>query len=286
MALMLNQGWPLATLAAVLLAKIAASALSIGSGFRGGLFSTSLFLGAVTGALCGQIGVLLHVVDPGDVGLASLVGMASFGAAVIGAPLTMALLAVELTGDFTVVGPVLMGVLGAALTVRQAFGYSFATWRFHLRGEAIFGGEDVGWARQTLARELMRKDTTTVPVTMGLAEFRSRFPVGSTKYVAAVDAGGAFAGLVDVASVHADTAEKGDAETAIVGRVTSRPEIWVDARTPFNQLLPLFEDLETELLIVVDDKTSKRVIGLITEAFALRRYRQQREARQREMFGF
>ena len=102
MALLLHGAWPLGLLAAVLAAKIAASALSIGAGFRGGLFSTSLFLGAVTGALAGQIGLSFGFLAPGDVALMSLVGMASFGAAVVGAPMTMALLAVEVTGELSV----------------------------------------------------------------------------------------------------------------------------------------------------------------------------------------
>jgi CIC family chloride channel protein len=201
MALLLHEGWPVGLLAVVLAAKIAASALSIRAGFRGGLFSTSLFLGAVTGALVGQIGFSFGLLASSDVAMLSLVGMASFGAAVIGAPMTMALLAAEVTGELSVVGAVLLGVVAATLTVRQVFGYSFATWRFHLRGEAILGGEDVGWARQTTARDLMRRDLTIAPVAMQLSEFRSQFPLGSTKFVAVIDQAGAFVGLADVADI-------------------------------------------------------------------------------------
>ena len=39
--------WPLATLLTILAAKLAASSLSIGSGYRGGMFSSSLFLGCM-----------------------------------------------------------------------------------------------------------------------------------------------------------------------------------------------------------------------------------------------
>lgn len=49
--------------------------------------------------------------------------------------------------------------------------------------------------------------------------------------------------------------------------------------------MPLFEQLQTEVLVVVDDRRKKWVIGLITEAFALRRYRQELEARRKEIFG-
>ena len=204
MALLLQGGLSTDMLAIVLVGKIAASALSIGAGFRGGLFSTSLFIGTLTGALAGNIGVSSGFLAPSDVGMLSLVGMASFGAAVVGAPMTMALLAVEVTGDLSVVGPVLRGVLAAVLTVRQVFGYSFSTWRFHLRGEAILGGEDVGWARQTTARDLMRRDLAVAPVKMRRSDFLAKFPLGSTKFVAAVDSTGAFVGLADVAAIHAE----------------------------------------------------------------------------------
>ena len=286
MALLLHEGWPVGLLAVVLAAKIAASALSIGAGFRGGLFSTSLFLGAVTGALVGQIGFSFGFLASSDVAMLSLVGMASFGAAVIGAPMTMALLAAEVTGELSVVGPVLLGVVAATLTVRQVFGYSFATWRFHLRGEAILGGEDVGWARQTTARDLMRRDLTIAPVAMQVSEFRSKFPLGSTKFVAVIDQAGAFVGLADVADIHAEPIpNEADAKDATLEQSLVHAAAWVEAGTSFDRLVPMFERHETELLVVVDDKSTKRAIGLITEAFALRRYRQELEARQREMFG-
>jgi len=284
MAMMMHTGWPLATLIVVLIAKLVASAVSLGSGFRGGLFSTSLLLGTLTGTIAGQFGALGGYLASSDANMMSLVGMASFGAAVVGAPMTMSLLAIEITGDFSVVGPVLLGVIAATLTVRQVFGYSFATWRFHLRGEAILSGEDIGWVRQTTARNLMRRDIAVVSATMPLSDFCARFPVGATKYVAAIDAEGAFAGLADVASIHAEAATP-EARAETLAQVVSHQNAWIDAQTRFDRLMPLFESRETELLVVVDDATTKRVIGLITEAFALRRYRQELEARQHEMFG-
>lgn len=286
MALILKNGWPLQLLVIVLIGKIVASALSLGSGFRGGLFSTSLFLGAATGAIVGNLGVGAGFVAPSDVAIMSLVGMASFGAAVVGAPMAMALLAIEISGDLTVVEPVLLGVLAATLTVRQVFGYSFATWRFHLRGEAILGGEDIGWLRQTTARELMRRDLERVPISMTLSEFRKQFPIGSTKFIAVVDAQGAYAGLADVAAVHSELLpDDSDATLLDLRSALLHSTDWVTAATRFDQLVRLFEQHETERLIVVDGETSKHVLGYITEAFALRRYRQELEARQREIFG-
>src|SRR5437764_12510181 len=49
----LHSGFDLPFLAGLIVAKIVASAVSIGSGFRGGLFSTSLFLGSLFGSFIG-----------------------------------------------------------------------------------------------------------------------------------------------------------------------------------------------------------------------------------------
>jgi CIC family chloride channel protein len=279
-ALVLTSPWTTAALALVLGTKIVASAVSLGSGFRGGLFSTSLFLGALTGALIASIAVALGVLPADDTALFTLVGMASFAAAVIGTPMTMALLAVEITDSLSVISPVLIGVVVAVLTVRRVFGYSFATWRFHLRGEAILGGEDIGWERDLTARSLMRRDLPTVSADAVLDATRAQYPLGSTKYVAVVDGNGAFLGLLDIAGIHSLSNGNGGLKNYVV-----HADAIVEARATLDHILPLFEKYETETLVVVDSAQARRVEGLITEAFALRRYRQELERRQREMFG-
>jgi CIC family chloride channel protein len=81
---------PLIALAGLLAFKLIASAVSIGSGFRGGLFSTSLFMGALLGTLVAQVaGVALPSIA--DERLAfMLVGMGATAAAVGGAGLARA----------------------------------------------------------------------------------------------------------------------------------------------------------------------------------------------------
>src|SRR3954453_5624986 len=151
----------------LLLAKAAASAASIGSGFRGGLFFASLLLGAVLGKLFAVlVASAIPAVDPM---LLATVGMSAFGAAVIGAPLAMTFLALETTRDFAVAGAVLMAVTNASIVVRRLFGYSFATWRFHLRGETIRSAHDIGWLRDLTVGKLMRRN---LRMDMSLSAFR------------------------------------------------------------------------------------------------------------------
>ena len=96
----LHSGFDVPFLAGLIVAKIVASAVSIGSGFRGGLFSTSLFLGSLFGNF---FGVMLARLSP-DLGvdplIYTLVGMGAVAAAIVGAPMTMIMIVLETTGDF------------------------------------------------------------------------------------------------------------------------------------------------------------------------------------------
>ncbi len=77
------------------------------------------------------------------------------------------------------------------LTVRKTFGYSFATWRFHLRGESIRSPHDVGWIRSLTVGRLMRRNPGTVALDTPLPTFLRAHPLGSPSRVIAVDGAGA-----------------------------------------------------------------------------------------------
>jgi len=126
-------------LAGLLAAKVVASAASVGSGLRGGLFSSSLFIGALLGALIGKGAALINPALGHEMITFTLVGMGAVGAAIVGAPVTMILLifgADRLLFDHHRRDR--RRVL-ASFGVRQWFGYSFSTWRFHQRGLKLQG---------------------------------------------------------------------------------------------------------------------------------------------------
>ena len=129
--------------------------------------------------------------------------MSGLSAAVIGGPLTMTFIALETTGDLWLTAAVLIAVIIASQVTREMFGYSFATWRFHLRGETIRSAADIGWMRDLTVGKMMRHDVKTVAVTSSIAAFREHFPVGSSAAVIAVDEHGRYAGMVLIADAHA-----------------------------------------------------------------------------------
>src|SRR5271166_1342388 len=137
----------LAAVAVALAVKAFASMISIGSGFRGGLFFASLYLGSLIGQLYCQA-IALYVPSFAAAGaISAMVGMTGLAVAIVGGPLTMSFLALENTGDFSLSLVMLGAATLVSVIVRRSFGYSFATWRLHLRGESIRSAQDVGWMR-------------------------------------------------------------------------------------------------------------------------------------------
>jgi chloride channel protein, CIC family len=259
--------------------KAFASVVSVASGFRGGLFFASLLIGALGGKLFA--GLVALVLPPGPDPLAmSLVGMSAFGAAVIGAPLAMTFLALETTGSLEVAGLVLAAVAVAGLIVRRLFGYSFATWRFHLRGEAIRGALDIGWINDLTAGRMMRRDPRKVPAGMGLADFRRAVPLGAAAHAVLLDEAGRYAGLVSVPEAHA-----APPETESLAELARHKDRVLLPGTNARDAMAAFEAAEAEALAVVDGTRTRRVLGLLTEAHLLRRYGEEVDKRRHEEAG-
>ena len=211
----------------------------------------------------------------------ALVGMSALAVSVVGGPLTMAFLALESTGSLPLTVAVLMASVVSSLTVRRTFGYSFATWRFHLRGEAIRSAVDIGWMRNLTVARMMRRETRTVRADTALGAFRRDVPLGSASRVVVLDAADRYAGMVQVADAHAPDL----ADSLRLAAIMQHADSLLLPQMTIKDAIGVFERAEADALAVVDGKDSKRVIGLLTEAHALRRYSEELERRRRELSG-
>jgi CIC family chloride channel protein len=262
----------------LILLKAVASAISIGSGFRGGLFFASLFLGALLGKLFAGVLALVTVVQALPAVICALVGMSALAVAVVGGPLTMAFLALESTGSLPMTVAVLAASVVSTITVRRTFGYSFATWRFHLRGEGIRSAVDIGWMRNLTVGKMMRREYRRMPEGMMLTSFRRDFPLGSTGRVVAVDDAGRYAGILTTAEAHSAPEEA----TRLAEIVHHRKTVLLPQMT-IKEAVSMFEAAESDELAVVDSADGMKVIGVLTEQYALRRYTEELEKRRREL---
>jgi CIC family chloride channel protein len=275
----LEAPYTLSWLAVLIVLKSVASAISIGSGFRGGLFFASLFLGAMVGKLFAALLALASVGSTLPDVVCAVVGSA-LAVAVVGGPLTMSFLALESTGSLPLTIAVLAASVLSSVTVRRTFGYSFATWRFHLRGEAIRSALDIGWVRNLTVGRMMRRDIRTLPIDTALASFRRDYPLGSTQRVIVVDAAGRYSGIVFPAEAHAV-----EASALTLAELLHYKAAMLLPQMTVKEAIASFEAAESDALAVVDGTESRQVIGLLTEQHALRRYSEELDLRRRELSG-
>lgn len=271
------------TLCLLLLFKISASAISIGTGFRGGLFSSSLFIGCLFGQIVGTIAS--HYYPQSDFQYTNfmLVGMASVAASVIGAPITMIMLLLETTDNFAVATGVLAGVLVSSAITRYYFGYSFSTWRFHLRGLNILGAHDVGWIKEIPVQKIMSNVPLVVNSEISLAEFRKLVPLGSHKKVFVVDRNNNYQGIIDVVQAYSHKLDK-SLQTK-VKKLAKGKDKYLLPHQDIKFALTCFKDFEMEELPVLERLgNNAKIIGYLTESYVLRRYSQELELQNAEKY--
>jgi CIC family chloride channel protein len=170
LALNIATAFPLSVLVAFLVLKTMACLISLAAGFRGGLFFASLLMGALLGKIYALIFVALLPAIAPDPTICILVGMATMGVVIVGGPLTMSFLVLENTADFSVTAGVIAASIVASLIARSTFGYSFSTWRLHLRGENIRSANDIGWIADLTVGRLMQPDPPQIDAESSLAK--------------------------------------------------------------------------------------------------------------------
>ncbi|MGJ4951593.1 chloride channel protein [Bradyrhizobium sp. HKCCYLS20291] len=284
MLLDLHREMAVGLIATIIVLKLAACLISLASGFRGGLFFASLFIGSLLGKLFAGLLAMAGLGLALDPMVAMLTGMATLGVAIVGGPLTMSFLVLEMTRSVDVTAVVLAACIVTSVCVRVLFGHSFSTWRLHLRGETIRSANDVGWLRNLTVERLMRSDVAKVPTTTSIAACRREFALGTRQAVVVVNNSDDYCGLVslpDLFSGELDTIadEIQVVELAKYFEVALLPEMNV------KTAMRIFDDTGAEELAVLESENSRKVIGFLTESFARRRYVEEIDQATRGVLG-
>ncbi len=267
---LLGSGWPVAfTLLVLLVAKLFASVVSIGSGSAVGTFAPSLFTGAALGGAVGAVAV--EVLGVRSATGFALVGMAAVFTALVRAPLTAIILVFELSGDYELVLPLMIAV-GIA-----TFGADRLGWRsiyvegLRERGVTLDRPDDVDVLQLVAVREVMTRPTdphATVPADLPLEELRRRFAAASLHGAVVVDPSGGLVGVV----ARADLERHHDAPEGLTAAdiATRRPATAVPDEPVFRAVQRM-ANLDVGRLPVVDP-TSGRVVGVFRRADVVRAY--------------
>ncbi|MFR9780473.1 chloride channel protein [Micromonospora sp. MS34] len=196
--------YALVFLLVLLAGKILATSLTIGIGGSGGVFAPSLFVGAMLGA---AFGAVVHATLPGltgPTGAYALVGMGAVFAGAARTPITAVVIMFELTGEYSIILPLMVAIALAAGLSRLLSADTIYTRKLSRRGVALDAGVPVELDRLTVAAAARPLPVPLAPET-ALGELAARFAADPDTVLPVVDGQGEFRGVVLAAEVEAAT---------------------------------------------------------------------------------
>lgn len=138
--------------------KTLATAVTLAARFGGGVFSPSLYLGAMTGGAFGIIAASVFPELASSQALYSILGMGAVAGAVLGAPISTTVIVFELTGGYALSIALLLTVAIAHGVNLALHGHSYFQWQLELRGLFVADGP-----HRTVLRNARVMDFMTLP---------------------------------------------------------------------------------------------------------------------------
>jgi chloride channel protein, CIC family len=176
--------------------KLLAVSLTLGSGGSGGVFAPSLFMGAMLGLAFAQI---MHDIFPNIIttpGAYALLGMAAVFAATAHAPITAIIILSELTNDHRIILPLMLTVIVATLVSRALLkNDSIYTLKLSRRGVYLERGHDIDLMQGVLVGEAMIMPPPTIEKTATLIEMKARLRELNIRSLCIVDEAGDLLGI-------------------------------------------------------------------------------------------
>ncbi|MGH1350954.1 MAG: chloride channel protein [Methyloligellaceae bacterium] len=151
----LSQKLSLSLLLTLLVLKTAATSITLASRFGGGVFSPSLYIGAMTGGAFGLIAASVFPEISSSNGLYAIIGMGAVAAAILGAPISTTVIAFELTNETDVTIALLLAVSISTALHQATHGMSFFHWQLNNRGIFLQDGEHRYFAKSLFIKDFM-----------------------------------------------------------------------------------------------------------------------------------
>jgi len=254
---------PLGLILALPLAKLAVSVLCASSGVPGGLFTPSLFVGALTGAAFGSLAHFLwpHVVP--STGGYVLVGMAAILAGSTHATMAAALMLFEMTGSYGVILPLLAACVVSAVVSRALAPESIYTAPLKRKGVELPRITRPAWMQRTGVASLVRIDAPKVEPQTRLADVvtkMSTLPEGDDLFV--VGGEGELLGVITLETLREVLADLPELDLVVAADVMERAgAVSVDASLWEATRRALAA--ETTRLPVISPRQGNRFLGTL-----------------------
>jgi CIC family chloride channel protein len=257
----------------LMVAKILATSITLGSGNSGGIFAPALFMGAMLG---GSFGLVAHNLFPTITsagGAYALVGMAAVFAGAARAPITGVLIVFEMSNDYRIILPLMLCTVVSTMLAEQLSSESIYTLKLVRRGIRLALGRDIDVMQAVFVSEATRplSDADVVYSTMSVDELARKFDRTRHHGFAVLDEDGRLYGVVTLRDLE-EALHGGD-----VGHMTVRDIATVSPATvyPDDPLWVALKKLgvrDVGRLPVVERGDPRKLVGVLRRRDIIRAY--------------
>tara|TARA_Y100000741_G_scaffold139675_1_gene105354 strand:+ start:1935 stop:3503 length:1569 start_codon:yes stop_codon:yes gene_type:complete len=257
----------------ILLLKPIATSITLNSGWPGGIFAPSIFMGAICGYLFGfgVESIFYPQLIPGELTTSySIVGMGTFLAAMTQAPLTAIFFTFELTQTYQAVLPVMISSVIGTSIYRLIIGRSFEACYLKNENLEIIQNEESNILSNMKVNEIMRKEVVTIPEKMTLGKFIEFLPSTHLTTFPLIDQDDNLSGIITVQDYRGWVLEEELRDVIVMKDLASTN---VNTVTPDESMLEVLKHWDKgDMLPVVSRTGSKKIIGILARRDALIAY--------------
>ncbi|MCH2169422.1 chloride channel protein [Myxococcota bacterium] len=275
---------PLMTLGFLILAKIAATSITIGSGGSGGIFAPSLFLGAVTG---GFLGTIVHQWFPESTATSGAYALVTMGAVVAAgthAPITAIIMIFELTQTIDIIPPLMAACVVSTLVTTFLHRDSIYTMKLRRRGIDLYEEEDSNVLRGLFVHDIINRDPAVIDIDANLPTVVERTLDSDRTEFFVQDNQGNLVGVIHLRQLTRMLAEQDVLETIVIAGDLIEPSLTtLTENEDLNVAIQLFSNSTAEEIAVVDERDASKLVGSVHKRDVIHAYN--REILRRDLAG-
>ncbi|MFO7654627.1 MAG: chloride channel protein [Candidatus Krumholzibacteriia bacterium] len=254
--------WELMALLVVV--KLLAVNITLGSGFSGGIFAPALFMGGMAGGAFGAA-VSPGLPDaPGLAGPFAMVGMAAMVGAATGGPLTAILILFEMTGEYSIILPLMLASIAATLVYRSVQRDSIFTLKFTLAGKRLEMGRESAILQQYQVEDIMVLNPTTIPQDWTFDRILELFLSGYDEHYYVTDDRRRLVGVISIHDVKNLLHEKSLARVLIAADICAPAPAGVDRTDNLEDCLLELGREDRRDLPVLESAHDPVLTGIVT----------------------
>ncbi len=273
------------TLLIILAAKIIATAISLGWGFSGGVFSPALVVGAVCGGAYGIVATSIFPDLSAGVPAYTVVGMGAVAAAVLGAPISTTLIIFEMTSDYTLTLAVMVAVVVASEFSHHFYDRSFFVRQLRERGMDLKQGIESEVMQTIAINAVMRSNLSTVTMSTDLETLRHLLQDSSVGELFVVRDNGELHGTITLSDL-SDFAFDHDLDGLVNASDVARPHPPMLSRhDDIGAAVQLMDRSGESIIPVTESDLDRTLVGAVTHDDVMTEFNRVLMERRREELG-